>query len=81
MMHHNPRLPYSSGPEEAECELQLSPLCRVALDMLSLSDQDHGCVQRNTGSQGAHSGVSAAIYTLLATETYLVYGLTMDKSE
>lgn len=50
MMHHNPRLPYSSGPEEAECELQLSPLCRVALDMLSLSDQDHGCVQ---GTQGA----------------------------
>lgn len=39
--HHNHSLPRSNGPEEAECELQVSCLCRIIPDMLSLSAQDH----------------------------------------
>lgn len=50
-MHRNQRLPCSSGLEEAQCEFQLSSLCRVILHMLSLSDQDHGCVQETLGAR------------------------------
>lgn len=40
--HHNHSLPRSNGPEEAECELQVSCLCRIDQRQAWMSKQGLG---------------------------------------
>lgn len=56
---------------------QLSSLCRVMLHMLSLSDQDHGCVQETLEPGCPQWNLIWDLYPS-STETYLCYGTSSN---